>query len=151
MTDEEADRIAQRAERLAALIALIGEEPSMEPGDSGLAGNAAEVLGDMSSEGADADLDLAWECADLGRELREEAWRWFQWATYCLSRPRVTPKAARAPGGMTGPAGERVRLLTFEEALHAPYWLLGWLAPTEPVVPISEECARYAQSVELSD
>lgn len=151
MTEDEANYFALRAERLRCLVAAIGEEPTMEPMDNDLLpGGYRELLGDLDYDGADADLDLAAQCTDLARQLRAEAWRWFEFATWLLSCPRV--ERPISPAGAKGSAGQAAaQTLDLSKYLRELDFLLGRNYPSEPVVPVSEECARYAETVEPED
>ena len=74
----EVERIELRAERLRVLVAAIGEEPTMNAGDtfaSGIVpGGFRDYLEGLEYEHVARDLDLACELANLAREIRARQW-----------------------------------------------------------------------------
>ena len=72
------ERIELRAERLRVLVAAIGEEPTMDAGDTfatGLVpGGWRYYLEGLEYEHVARDLELACECSNLARELRARQW-----------------------------------------------------------------------------
>lgn len=76
------DRTELRAERLRVLIAAIGEEPTMDVRDTFALGLVpggwhyymADEDGVLDEETLDADIDLAYQCAEIAHEIRSRQW-----------------------------------------------------------------------------
>lgn len=156
MTDDDHERIEQRAERLRVLTAAIGEEPEMAAGECARYGLVPGGWNDtMRGEDPTAypdDLHLAWECAELAQAIRTQQWT----ALQLIGIAYHAPEPPAALGGMTtqaGMASEPTRLVSVErrDLLALAHAVLGWDLPGEPLLPVSEEVADYADRLADDD
>jgi hypothetical protein len=100
------DRIELRAERLRCLIAAIGEEPTMQLRDTFALGLipggwneylAPEACG-SDDDDIEFDIDLAFQCADVAREIRAKQWRALEVADAVLAAGGDGPLPAAEQG-----------------------------------------------------
>ncbi len=73
------DRLYMKGERLRVLIAAIGEEPTMTIADTFalrlVPGGWVEYMGEyVPAEELKAEVELAFECAAVAREIRARQW-----------------------------------------------------------------------------